>query len=814
MSVWILATLFAVGIVLIEWTRHRREKAATADGHDFEGLLSSLSAELAKRPSNQIHEAVDRWLQRIAEWLGVELGIFFALPPAGVPVEISPENKVKETLFLNCVEAGERLRRGEVVKAANSRSGAAGFASFCAVPVETDGVTHVLAFASSKANVSWRQNLGPRLTLLAQVFASAVARQRHEEFLRIIAEGVGTARGQSFYCALVRHLAFVLQTDWTLISELVGGRGDRVRTLAFAVDGRIVDNVEYDLPNTPCEAVIVSGRRTYPSELRTHFPHERLLQDMASYSGVALKDASGRSIGLVSVLSRRPLRNVSAVEAMLEIVAVRASGEIDRERVEGELREAEARNRAILTAVPDLMFLLDENGTYLDCYASNPANYYVAPEHFLGRNIREIMPPDFCDDVFRKFEEASSGKTAVLEYSLAINGQLNFYEARIVKRGDGKFLSIVRDVSEKVQAENESKESKRFIERVADTMPSVLLIYDLIEHRNLYVNRQITAALGYAESEIEDLDDNFMFRLAHPDDLPGLLSRCENFDSICDGQVLEVTFRARHKNGDWRWFEGHYAIFSRTADGRAKQVVGTATDITQRKLTEDELQRLSSRLLSFQDEERRKIARDLHDITAQNLFALTLNLECVRKELAAPESRAAEILEECQLLCERSLREIRSFSYHFHPPALDQVGLVSTLRWYVEAVAKRRGLQIELDVAQEIGRLPLEVETDLFRIVQGALANITLYSGNDEATVRVRKQFNQVILEIRDYGQALPIPGGASDASGWLGVGIPGMRERLRQFGGELEIKTSDQGTLLVARVTLSDEAGLAAAHM
>ena len=169
----------------------------------------------------------------------------------------------------------------------------------------------------------------------------------------------------------------------------------------------------------------------------------------------------------------------------------------------------------------------------------------------------------------------------------------------------------------------------------------------------------------------------------------------------------------------------------RDASGRVVEIQGSGRDVTEHKRAEDELLQLSAQLLSLQDEERRRIARQLHDVTAQNLFAITINLgSLARKELPA---NLKDSLTESQALCEQALQEIRTLSYLLHPPMLDQVGLVAALQWYIDGFSKRSSIEVNLVVTQEITRLRRDMETDLFRVVQESLVNIHRHSGSETA---------------------------------------------------------------------------------
>jgi signal transduction histidine kinase len=215
------------------------------------------------------------------------------------------------------------------------------------------------------------------------------------------------------------------------------------------------------------------------------------------------------------------------------------------------------------------------------------------------------------------------------------------------------------------------------------------------------------------------------------------------------------------------------------------------------------LRQLTRRLLQSQDEERRRIARELHDSTVQNLGALIAHLAFLRKRAARLESQDELRISESVSLCEQVIKEIRTLSYLLHPPLLDEVGLASALQWYVRGFSQRSGVHVEVAVMQEIGRLPSEVEMALFRVVQESLTNIHRHSESHSANIRLTKEGEQVLVQVKDRGRGMLLESSA-DSGGTiktLGVGILGMRERLRQLGGRLEIESCYGGTTVTAIV-------------
>ncbi len=217
-----------------------------------------------------------------------------------------------------------------------------------------------------------------------------------------------------------------------------------------------------------------------------------------------------------------------------------------------------------------------------------------------------------------------------------------------------------------------------------------------------------------------------------------------------------------------------------------------------------QLERLSADVLEQQDDERRWVANQLREVTAQNLSAIAVYLANLQQRRLS-SSPVKFLLAKCHTLCEQSLEQILTLSHHLHPPILDELGLAACLRRYVEDFMKLNCIHVEFEAGPDIGRLPLQMETHLFRVAQEGLSNIVRHSGSLNAVVCLHRQADQVILQIEDFGGGMPA-GATEPVSGYVGKsghGILGMRERLRKIGGRLEIRSSNQGTLLTASIQL-----------
>jgi PAS domain S-box-containing protein len=205
-----------------------------------------------------------------------------------------------------------------------------------------------------------------------------------------------------------------------------------------------------------------------------------------------------------------------------------------------------------------------------------------------------------------------------------------------------------------------------------------------------------------------------------------------------------------------------------------------------------ELQKLSSQLLHVQDEERRRIARELHDDLGQQLTVIKMELTNLSG------------VEEVSRLTDTAAATVRNLSYLLHPPLLDETGLRAALHWYIEGIAKRSNIEIALTFTpQAFPRLPRDIETTIFRIIQESLTNVCRHASSESARVEIEKQSESVLVRVRDYGIGLRLEFPGRNVSSSLGVGLTGMRERVRQFGGELTISRAEPGTRVEARIPL-----------
>jgi len=222
-------------------------------------------------------------------------------------------------------------------------------------------------------------------------------------------------------------------------------------------------------------------------------------------------------------------------------------------------------------------------------------------------------------------------------------------------------------------------------------------------------------------------------------------------------------------------------------------------DLTERKQAEEQLRELSSRVLKAQEDERSRLGRELHDSVGQYLVAVKMNLDRLETQKNLDESKTHAQIKDCSASLERAIQEVRTMSYLLYPPMLEETGLPMAIRWHLDGFLKRSGIEATYDITSEITRLPRDVELALFRVFQESLTNVHRHSQSKTVHIRLAMDDGRVVLEVSDQGKGMPPASKASE-----GVGTRGMRERVRQLNGKLEINSTAKGTTVKAAVPIN----------
>jgi PAS domain S-box-containing protein len=356
----------------------------------------------------------------------------------------------------------------------------------------------------------------------------------------------------------------------------------------------------------------------------------------------------------------------------------------------------------------------------------------------------------------------------------------------------GGFVSVLEDTTTRFAAEEALRQSEDRFPAIVDSA-GVGLGLGTPDGLVVRVNRAYGDFLGYAPHEMAGRHIRDFIDAEHVE------QSLKELADLRDGKIARVDLERRYIRRDGTRVWGRTAI---TRLPGAGLLIAVVQDIDSRRRAEDAVRRLSGRFLHLQDEERRRIARSLHESAAQTVAALSMDLQ--RMERMGLPALAAETLQDTLALAAQTSREIRTLSPLLHPPLLEEAGLPSSLRWLVQGFSQRSDVKVTLDLADDLGRLSTELEITLFRIVQESLTNVHRHSGSQSASVRLRRTGPDVELEIADQGVGIPeemLERVQAQLSAAPGVGIAGMRERLSQLGGTLEILPANPGTLVRARI-------------
>jgi len=301
-------------------------------------------------------------------------------------------------------------------------------------------------------------------------------------------------------------------------------------------------------------------------------------------------------------------------------------------------------------------------------------------------------------------------------------------------------------------------------------------------------NRGAERIYGWRKNEAIGKNVTELLKTVYPIPISKILKQVQK-NGYWEGELVHT-----RKDGQQRTVESRWSIHR---EGDPPTVLELNTDVTDRKLYEGELRRLSGQLMKVQDEERRRIARDLHDSTGQKLAALKMSIAQGKNT----GSRAEQMK-----LVDEVLQEIRTVAQLLHPPLLEEAGLLSAAKWLVEGFSSRSGIKVSLNVSDGFGRLSGNAELALFRVIQEALNNIHHHSGANTATIEVEHRNSSLILRVSDDGHGMQHPQAQDSSAPILGVGLLGMRERISQLGGELTIKSGETGTTIEAELPLNSD--------
>jgi PAS domain S-box-containing protein len=478
-----------------------------------------------------------------------------------------------------------------------------------------------------------------------------------------------------------------------------------------------------------------------------------------------------------------------------------------RKRAETAMRASEQRYRNVVETQTEMIcrFLPDTTLTFVnDAYC----RYFGKKRgELVGRKFVELIPESSRSGAVQHVTSVAATASAGSQERQVMrpDGTLGWqhWTDYVVLDSTGRVVElqgIGRDVTQQKLAEESAASTRELLQSTIDALYAHLALLD--ENCNIIaVNeswRRFAQANGYTDPDC-GVGRNYLEACESSINCEEALLVAEGIRALLRNERRYFRLVYESSNGSTEtWFQLRVNRFY--SQGVLRLVVAHE-DITEIKRAHDTQQQLTGLLLRTQDEERKRIARDLHDVTVQNVAIIKAHLTRAGKGGRNLET-AQEALRESISLCDGVIKELRTLCYLLHPPLLDELGLVAALQWYVRGFIERSGIQVEILLMQEIGRLPTETEMALFYVVQESLTNIHRHSGSRSAIIWVKKDESEVVLRIQDEGRGISMQEG-QDMVHAPGVGILGMRQRLKQLGGQLEIESDCEGTLVTARVPI-----------
>lgn len=510
-------------------------------------------------------------------------------------------------------------------------------------------------------------------------------------------------------------------------------------------------------------------------------------------------------------------------------------------RTEQELSLASERFEVALRGTPITVFHQDLDLRYT--WVHNPVGPHIAVQ-IVGKFDRDLLEraEDIETIVGIKREVLRTGISYQGEICAQFGGEIRHYAVNLDPQRDseGKIAGLTGasvEITDRKRADEVLRVQRERSEFVADASDVGFWFCDLPFDKLVWDRRVKNHFWLPADAEVTI--DIFYERL-HPDDRDR--TRASIDESIGNHTRYDIEYRTVSPQGAGeKWIRAIGRTFY-DPEGHPRRFDGVTVDVTDRKRAEaalreseaafrelaenldlavqsrtqelqernrqvlqtsEELRVLSARVLQIQDEERRRIARELHDSAGQLLVGLALELSNLAQESDKSAPQLRKLVDDSLELVKELEREIRTQSYLLHPPLLDEAGLFSALTWYAQGLAKRSGIEVRLDVPNSLGRLPVHLELPIFRLVQESLSNIHRHSGSKTANIRIARNCEAVTVEVQDEGKGMTPSELRRIREGGSGVGIRGMRERLRQFGGDLRIESSPLGTAVKATIPL-----------
>jgi PAS domain S-box-containing protein len=474
-----------------------------------------------------------------------------------------------------------------------------------------------------------------------------------------------------------------------------------------------------------------------------------------------------------------------------------------RKKMEAALRESEDLFRDLVEHSSDLICTHNLEGRLLSVNELPAKLLGYSREEMLNKPMREFLLPE----ARAQFDESlvnikRDGFAKGLMVVLTKSGERRIWGYHNTLRTHGVSTPIVRgiahDVTDQKRMERALRLSEEKFSKAFLASPYAIVISTMEEGKLIDVNDSFIRIMGFSREESIGRTSFELGLWSCPSDRNGVLNEFRQTGRVRSKLIVFQTKCGKH-------LAVNYSAEFIEVGGR-KCLLSVCEDITERKQAEEKLRQLSGQLLRLQDEERRRIARDLHDSTGQDLVALATTLSQLHASIPSSGRKLRNFVAQCQVLADQCVREVRTLSYLLHPPMLDEAGLEDAIRYYAAGFAERTGIEVELEMSPGFGRMTPDVEMALFRVVQESLTNVQRHSGSLHTKIQLDRSKDEIRLNIHDKGRGTPArdPQWNACTPFKLGVGIPSMQERVKLIGGRLEIESSGGGTTVRATIPVN----------
>jgi PAS domain S-box-containing protein len=471
-----------------------------------------------------------------------------------------------------------------------------------------------------------------------------------------------------------------------------------------------------------------------------------------------------------------------------------------RKKAEEELMESEEKYRTLVEQAVDAIALYDAGGKILDVNTGSANLLGYSKDELLQMYLHDILTPEEIIEKPVRYDVLQSGESTVKQRKMRRkNGVIIETEVRSQQLPDGRFLSVIRDLSERIKSQKIIEEEKRLSDKLINSLPGIFYWHDR-PGRFLRWNKEMELITGYSAQEIGN-----MYCLDFFDEKDKAYI-AERMDLVFTEGVSDAEAEIVAKDGSRHLY---YFKALRFDFNNIPCLLGTGIDVSDRKKAEQELaashemlRQLTEHLQNIREEERSHIAREIHDELGQQLTVLKMDISWLNKRMGSEDRKIRDRMEELVEMIDTTVRSVRKISSELRPSMLDDLGLAAALEWQGQEFEKRSGIKVNMSMEAPDIRLPNHIAITLFRIFQESITNVARHAEASEVNVLLKTYDHKLEMVIRDNGKGFVVQGIENKKT----LGILGMRERISIINGEYKIESSPgKGTKVIVNVPLTE---------